>query len=391
MTSTNGSATAPVRRTRAPRARKPRGKIRYAVVGLGYIAQNAILPAFAHARNSTLAALVSSDPVKRERLGRRFGVDRLHDYLEYDALLATGEVDAVFIALPNAQHAEYANRAARAGVHVLCEKPMATSSDDCESMIRLAAEKRVKLMIAYRLHFEAGNLAAIELARSGRLGELRSFHSEFTLQIAEPDNSRLKAALGGGTLYDIGIYCINAARALFADEPIEAIARTAHGGDDRFSEVEETCSAILRFREGRFATFTASFGSADVSSYRVIGTEGDLRVEPAFSHAGKIVHALTTKGRASRRTFPKRDQFAAELVHFSDCILSDREPGPSGHEGLNDVRVIEALYRSARIGAPVALDLGPPPSRPDPSQAIRRPPSRKPALVHAAGPRGERR
>jgi predicted dehydrogenase len=180
-------------------------KIRYAVVGQGYISQIAVLPAFAHARrNSELAALISDDPLKLKKLGRKYDVHRLYSYDQYDACLSSGEIDAVYIALPNNMHRDYTERAARAGVHILCEKPMAVTEEDCEAMIRAAGASHVKLMIAYRLHFEATNLKAVQIARNGKLGELRIFNSLFTMQV-EKDNIRLKKGLGGGTLYDIGI------------------------------------------------------------------------------------------------------------------------------------------------------------------------------------------
>src|SRR5688500_10562783 len=158
--------------------------VRYAVVGLGHIAQAAVLPAFANAkRNSVLAALVSDDATKLRELGERYGVKHTYTYDEYDACLKSGEIDAVYIALPNTMNCEYAVRAAEAGVHVLCEKPMATAEEECEKMIHAAEASNVRLMIAYRLHFEAANRRAIELAQSGELGDLRIFQSLFTLNV----------------------------------------------------------------------------------------------------------------------------------------------------------------------------------------------------------------
>ena len=366
---------------------KGRRHVRYAVVGMGYISQAAILPAFAHAkRNSRLVALVSDDPEKQRKLARRHGAERTYGYEEYDECLASGEVDAVFIALPNSMHRDYAVRAANAGVHVLCEKPMALTEGECADMIRAAGESSVKLMIAYRLHFEGANLAAIEAVRAGKLGEPRIFTSTFTMQIEDEDNIRLKADLGGGALYDIGVYCINAARYLFRAEPEEVFAWSATRDDPRFDEVDEMTSAVLRFPDQRLASFTVSFGAADVSTYRIVGTEGDLRVEPAYEMAEDLVHHLTRKGRTREKSFPKRDQFAPELLHFSRCVLEDLDPEPGGAEGLADVRIVRALLRSAETGTPVALDIVPPPERPGAGQEIRRPPVEKPKLVRAKSP-----
>ena len=361
----------------------PKRQIRYAVVGLGHIAQVAVLPAFANARrNSRLAALVSGDPTKLESLSKKYGVDKTYAYEQYDECLR--HVDAVYIALPNSMHCEYAVRAARAGVHVLVEKPMAVTEEECQRMIAAARDARVKLMVAYRLHFERANLEAGEVARSGRIGEPRLFNSTFCTPVV-PGNIRVRRDVGGGVLYDIGIYCINAARALFGDEPVEVRAASAGTLD----EVEETVSAVLRFSNERMASFTASFGSAKVSEYRLAGTKGDLAVEPAYDYARPLKHRLTLDGEMRERRFAKRDQFAPELLYFSDCVLQNGTPEPGGDEGLADVRVICALYRSAETGQPVRLEPFAKRARPSLEQEIRRPPIEKPEVIHAEAPSGE--
>jgi predicted dehydrogenase len=360
----------------------PKRQIRYAVVGLGHIAQVAVLPAFGNARrNSRLVSLVSGDPLKREQLGKKYEVESVWSYEQYDACLES--VDAVYIALPNSLHCEYAVRAARAGVHVLVEKPMAVTEDECERMTRAAHEAGVKLMVAYRLHFERANLEAGEIARSGRIGEPRLFTSTFCTPVV-PGNIRVRRDLGGGVLYDIGIYCINAARALFRDEPTEVRAVSAGTLD----QVEESVSATLRFANERLATFTASFGAAKVSEYRLAGTKGDVALEPAYDYARPLKHRLTLDGEMRERRFAKRDQFAPELLYFSDCVLQNGTPEPGGDEGLADVRVIRALYRSAASGQPVALTPFAKRERPSLEQEIRRPPVEKPEVIHAAAPSG---
>ena len=359
-----------------------RAKIRYAVVGLGHIAQVAVLPAFGHARhNSQLVALVSDDPTKHEKLRSKYKIQHTYSYEEYDKCLSSGAIDAVYIALPNNLHCDYSVRAAQAGIHVLCEKPMAVTEDECEKMISAAAHARVKLMIAYRLHFEKANLEAIEISRSGKLGEPRFFSSVFAMQVKE-DNIRLQRELGGGTLYDIGVYCINASRSLFRAEPLEVHAFSVGGTDARFSEIDEMTGAILRYPEERLASFTCSFGAADVSAYELVGAEGNLRVEPAYEYVGELKHRLTIKGKTRERTFSGRDQFAPELIYFSDCIINNVDPEPSGAEGLADVRVIRALYRSAEIGRPVQLEPFIKRQRPGMEQEITRPPVEKPELVN---------
>jgi predicted dehydrogenase len=354
--------------------------IRYAVVGLGHIAQVAVLPAFAHARgNSQLAAIVSSDRTKRRTIAKRYRIDRAFSYEEFDACLK--EVDAVYIALPNSMHAEYTIRAARAGVHVLCEKPMAVTVEECEQMIAACRSANVKLMIAYRLHFETLNLAAIDLVRQGKLGELKFFNSSFSLTV-RPGDIRTKQACGGGTLYDIGVYCINAARYLFRGEPTEVSAVSINSGVAALAEIDETTAAILRFGDDRVATFVTSFNASDVAAYRIVGTKGDLHADPAYEYAEGLEYRLTIDGKTRRKTVGKRDQFAPELLYFSDCILKDREPEPSGEEGLQDVRIVQALYQSAESRKPIAIPPFTKADRPTGRQEIVRPGVKKPRLVN---------
>ncbi len=353
--------------------------IRYAVVGLGHIAQVAVLPAFAHARrNSRLTAIVSGDRTKRREIAKRYGLDQAFSYDDFDECLQS--VDAVYIALPNSMHAEYTIRAARAGVHVLCEKPMAVTVDECRRMIAACRRAKVKLMIAYRLHFETLNLAAMDLARSGRLGELKFFNSSFSMTVRRGD-IRTKRACGGGTLYDIGVYCINAARNLFRAEPTQVSATSINSGSSTLAEIDETTASVLRFGNDRVATFVTSFNASDVASYRIVGTKGDLHADPAYEYAEGLEYRLTIDGKTTRKETARRDQFAPELLYFSDCILKDRQPEPSGDEGLQDVRIVQALYQSAKAGRPATLRPFTKTVRPTGRQRITRRAVKKPALV----------
>ena len=363
-------------------------KVRYAVVGLGWIAQEAVLPGFANAPNSELAAFVTDDRKKAEKLGRQYNVDRIVDYNGYDDLVTSGAIDAVYITLPNHQHSDYTIRAARAGVHVLCEKPMAETELDCQQMIDAAAKGRAKLMIAYRLHFDPANLQAIETIKSGQIGEPRFFSSVFSQSVAE-GNVRLKADLGGGPLMDMGVYCVNAARYLFQDEPTEVMGLTAaKQGDPRFAEVPETVSAVMRFPGDRLAAFTCSFGGSAADELRVVGTKGDLRIEPVYDYHNKYTAYLTVEGKTEKKTYPRQDQFGAELLYFSDCVLNDVDPQPSGREGLADVRVVRAINAAAQSRIGVAVSPAAPPERPSVEREIKLPPVKPAEIVHAASPGG---
>lgn len=360
-------------------------KVRYAVVGLGHIAQTAVLPGFQNTDSSELAALVSGDPRKRDVLGRRHGVQAV-GYDGYDALLESGAVDAVYLALPNHLHADYAIRAARAGVHVLVEKPMAVTEAEAEAMIAAAKEAGVKLMVAYRLHFEAANLEVVEIVRGGRLGEARLFESAFTVPVRRGDIRLGPVAQGGGALWDLGTYCVNAARYLFGEEPVEALAYSASTpGDPRFERCDETTSAILAFPGGRTAAFTVSFGTVARSYYRVAGTEGEVRVDPAYDYAQPLAYEVAAEGATERRTFPRRDQFGPELVHFSQSILGRSPLEPDGTEGLADVRIVRALHESARTGRRVTLEPVPRRRRPRIAQALTRPAVAVPEAVRPEG------
>jgi glucose-fructose oxidoreductase len=254
-------------------------------------------------------------------------------------------------------------------------------------MIRVCEENGVKLMVAYRLHFEEANLKAIDLVQGGRLGDPRLFDSVFTMQVKEGDIRLNPRELGGGPLYDIGVYCINAVRNLFGAEPMEVVAFSANNGEPRFQQCEEMTAAILRFpgRE-RLASFTCSFNGTDVSTYRVVGTKGELVMDPAYEYAEDLTQRVTIDGRTREHTFPKRDQFAPELISFSECILTGSAPEPSGWEGFADVRVIRALYRSTETGQPVTLPPFNKEDRPSLAQQIRRPAVKKPELVNTEAP-----
>jgi predicted dehydrogenase len=368
--------------------RRPTGPIRYAVVGLGHIAQVAVLPAFQHAsRNSKLVALFSDDPVKCRELSRKYRISTIGSYKDYDSCLRSGEIDAVYIAEPNSLHCDFTIRAARAGVHVLCEKPLAVTEQECRKMIDFCRHAGVKLMTAYRLHFERANLEAVKIAQSGKIGELRYFNSIFSMQAQAP-NIRLQKKMGGGPAYDLGVYCINAARYLFREEPTEVLAMTASGSDKRFREVEEMTGAVLRFPGERLATFICSFGAADAGTYEIVGTEGLLRLNNAYEYVMPIEMQVIVEGKEQSREFSRRDQFAPELIYFSDCILKDKEPEPSGVEGLADVRIVQAIHRSAQTSKPVKLPPLKKRSRPSLNLEIKRPPVRKPDVIRSKSPSG---
>ncbi len=367
--------------------RADKRKIRYAVVGLGHITQAAVLPAFDNADNCELVALVSGDDDKLSELGDKYNIEHCIKYDDYQDFLKEGHVDAAYIAVPNHLHCDYTVTTAEAGVHVLCEKPMAVTVEECQRMIEVCDDNDVKLMIAYRLHFEAGNLEAIQIAQRGELGDLRFFDATFSQDVKEGDIRLGPIGKGGGTIYDMGVYCINAARYLFRAEPYEVMAWSESSDDPRFSEADEMTSVILRFPGHRLASFTTSFGAANTDMFRLVGSKGELEMEPAFTYASHISYKVTLDGGTRGHTFKKRDQFGPELIYFADCILQDKHPEADGAEGMADVQIVQAIYEAAERGEPVQIEGVEEQIRPERAQEITRPGFEKPEEVKTSGPK----
>ncbi|WP_242123808.1 Gfo/Idh/MocA family oxidoreductase [Sphingobium sp. Sx8-8] len=338
----------------------PSRRIGYAIVGLGSYATRQIMPNFAGCDHARLVALVSGTPAKLEQYGAQYGIPPTHrySYADFDGIRDNPDIDAVYIVLPNSLHAEYSIRAARAGKHVMCEKPMAVSVAECSAMIAACQQAGKKLMIGYRSRFEPYNRLAIDLARSGHVGPTRLITAEHGFAI-KPDQWRLDRPLsGGGSMMDIGIYSLNAARYLTGEEPVAVSAvESTDRSDPRFRTVEDRISFMLRFPSGIIANCISSY-SSNHNGYRVIGTQGWIDMEPATPYAGQAM-SIRKDGVTAPRTLPTtgKNQFAGQLDHLAECIIDGTTPIVAGEEGMADLRVIEAIYRSAterreiRIGA----------------------------------------
>lgn len=324
-------------------------KIRYGIVALGSISQEALMPGVEHTGNSSMTALVTSDPEKARQLGERYGIKHSYSYEQFPDLIASGEVDALYIATPNWRHAEFAVPALEAGIHVLLEKPMEINSAECQKIIAAAERSGAKLMIAYRLHFEPATIAAIEKIRSGALGQVHLFSSVFS-QMVDPANHRVKNGIEAGPLFDMGPYPINGVRNLFESEPLEAFATASRHPESGFGDLDDTLSVILRFSENRLAQFSISYYASAANSYTISGTKGILEVNPAYIYGKPLEHFSVIAEDEKHESFKNTDHFGGELKYFSDCILNNRTPEPDGYEGLADVRVIEAIVRSLSSG-----------------------------------------
>jgi predicted dehydrogenase len=327
-------------------------RVGYAVVGLGYFAERAVLPAFRHSRKAELVALVSGDAGKAKRFAARFAASDSYTYQDYARCLSNPEVEAVYITTPNGMHAEHTIRAAAAGKHVLCEKPMANTLEECRLMIEACQASRVRLMIAYRKYFEPASLALKKLVSSGKLGRLKIIHSAFTFMM--PSGGKVphwhfdRKLAGGGSLVDVGVYCVNTVRWLTGQEPVEALAWQWSLDTRRFSEVEENMTFLLKFPEGLVLQASSSFGAAKSSFLHVHGEKGWAALDPAYAYDEERHLFGRIAGRWFEKKYPVIDEVALELDAFADCIRRNREPQPNGLAGLRDVAVMQAIYQSAR-------------------------------------------
>lgn len=341
----------------APAFAAPR-RIGYAVVGLGSYATRQIMPQFANCDHSRLVALVSGTPAKLEQFGTQYDIPKTHrySYADFDRIRDNPDIDAVYIILPNALHAEYSIRAAQAGKHVMCEKPMAVSVAECQAMIAASKKANRKLMIGYRSRFEPYNRLAIDLAQKAYVGKTQLVTSAHGFPI-RPNQWRLDKPLsGGGSMMDIGIYSLNAARYLTGENPVEVTAvQSTDKSDPRFRTVEDRIAFLLRFPSGIVADCVSSYSSAH-NSYRVSGTEGWIDMEPATSYVGQTMR-IRKGDKTEPRTIPDtgKSQFVGQLDHLSQCILENRTPIVAGEEGLADMRIIEAIYRSMKEHRPVRI------------------------------------
>ncbi|PYV54206.1 MAG: glucose-fructose oxidoreductase [Acidobacteria bacterium] len=336
----------------------PGKKLGWAIVGLGSLSINQILPAFAKCEKSKVVALVSGHPDKASKLALRYGVSpkNIYNYQNYDSIKDNPDVDIIYIVLPNGMHAEYTVRGHQAGKHVLSEKPMANTPAECQQMIDAARKANRKLMIAYRCRYEPYNREAIRIAQSGEIGPTQMILADAGFKMGDPTVWRLNRQLaGGGSLMDIGIYALNATRYLTGEEPTEVNAMIYSTPDDpRFKEVEEHVNFQLRFPSGILANCSSSYGYFHQSHFRVMGTEARLCMDPATWYSG--LRMWIERGNTiEQKDLPEVDHFAAEMDHMSDCVMQNKQPLTPGEEGLRDLTLMAGIYEAARSGKTVKL------------------------------------
>ena len=333
-------------------------KIGYAVVGLGNIARNSILPAFANCRRAKLVALVSRDKKKAAALRAKFGATHSYDANDYEACLCNPDVSAVYIATPPGEHEELTVRAAAAGKHVLCEKPLAATVAQSARMVEACGRHRVLLMTAYRKYFEPSTLYIKSLVHSGALGRLDMIHTSFS-ELFNPSVAPAwlldPALAGGGPMMDLGVYCVNTSRWLAGEDPVEAAAQAWRHDARQFKDVEEGVTFRLKFPSGLVVQGSSTYSAAMSSFIFVQGSKGWVSLSPAYPFdlerrvTGKI------RGRSVDRRFPVLDEFALEIDAFASAIQKKKAVEPDGMQGHRDMIILQAIYESARIQQPVAI------------------------------------
>jgi predicted dehydrogenase len=347
-----------------PAPMPPEQRVGFAIVGLGRLALEEILPAFAKSMKAKPVALVSGSPEKLKTVASQYGIkpDACYSYEDFDRIKDNPEVKVVYIVLPNTMHRLYAERAAKAGKHVLTEKPMSVTSEDGQAMVAACKAAGVKLMVAYRIQYEPYNRRAMQFVRDRKYGRLLAYHGINTQTVAEDGHLQWrhkKAMAGGGSLFDIGLYCLNTARFMTGEEPIEIFATTySPPNDPRFAEVEETVSFMLRFPSNTIANCFTSYGGRDDKHQRMNLETAAVDMPNCYQYVGQRLTVMAREGDATSNdelVLEAKNQFAQEIDHMADCVLTGREPYTSGEEGVQDHKLMEAIYESARTGKPVHL------------------------------------
>jgi len=338
----------------------PGGKrVGYAVVGLGGISQVAVLPAFAHSQKAKLVAVVSGDQGKAEKMAEQFHASRAFTYAEFDRCLRNPEVEAVYIATPPGEHEKYTIAAAKAGKHVLCEKPLSATVKQARNMVATCRRHKVRFMTAYRKYFEPSSVELKGIIKKGELGRIDVIHTLFSELRPYGDNSPSwlfsRKLCGGGPLTDLGVYCVNTCRWLVDEDPVAASAVKWVRDRRRYKEVEEGIAFRLDFPSGIVLQGTAAYSAAFASFVHVHGEKGWAEIAPVFAFeeerrmSGKIAGAWFAK------TYKPIDEFVLEIDYFAKCIREKREPEPSGEQGLRDIIIIDAIYQAAKKGGSVKI------------------------------------
>ncbi|HMJ64569.1 MAG TPA: Gfo/Idh/MocA family oxidoreductase [Candidatus Binatia bacterium] len=333
------------------RAAEESNRLGFALVGLGSLSTNQIAPALQKTKHCRLAGIVTGTPAKEQIWADKYNIPRknIYNYENFDRIADNPDIDVVYVVLPNAMHGEYTIRAARAGKHVLCEKPMEVSARKCEEMIEACKKAKRQLAIGYRCQFTPHHLEMMRLAREKVHGAVKVIEASFGFRIGDPTQWRLKHDLaGGGALMDVGIYALQGARYVSGEEPVEVFATETKTDRAKFKEVDESIAWSMRFPSGVIANCGTTYLVGGMNRLFAGAENGWFQLDPAYSYGG--LQGKTSKGDMD---LPQVDHFAAEMDDFANCIIKNKPTKVPGEEGLRDIRVTSAIYESIRKGKPV--------------------------------------
>ena len=334
-----------------PQTDAPQRPLGIALVGLGYYSEGQLAPALQQTKHCRLAGIVTGSPGKAERWKREYQLSQknVYNYDNFDDVRNNDEIDIIYVVLPNFMHAEYVIRAAAAGKHVICEKPMAISVEECDRMIEACARAGKKLSIGYRLHFEPHHQELMRLGREKPMGPVQVLGAKDGA--SDVNGWRLeKEMAGGGPLMDLGIYCVQGCRYSTGLEPLAVRAQEIPKTDpEKFKTIEEGLDFLLEFPNGITADCRTSY-TESMNNLRVVYQSGWAELEPAYAYEG--IRGETSAGKMN---YPQVNQQARQMDDFALAILEGRPSPVPGEMGRQDLRILEAIYRAMRSGKPETL------------------------------------
>jgi predicted dehydrogenase len=339
------------KRTEKMNDMKKEGKLGIALVGLGNYSENELAPALQETQHCYLAGLVTGSPDKADKWKKKYDIPdkNIYNYQTFDSIKDNPDIDIVYVVLPNAMHAEYVVRAAKAGKHVICEKPMAITVEECDEMIAACAAAGKMLSIGYRLHFEPYNLEMMRIGKEKPFGNIVKLTAENGM--GDTKGWRLdKVLAGGGPLMDLGIYCVQGCRYTTGMEPIAVTAKeAAKTNPEKFKTIEEGLSWVLEFPENIKAACTTSY-SKEMNKLRAEAQNGWAELSPAYEYKG--IKGETAKGKME---FPEINQQARQMDDFAQAVKNNRPTPVPGEMGRQDVKILQAIYKAMATGQRVEI------------------------------------
>jgi predicted dehydrogenase len=328
--------------------KKPKDKLGIALVGLGSYSTYQLAPALQETKNCYLAGIVTGIPAKEKTWADRYNIPQknIYNYQNFDNIASNSDIDIVYVVLPISMHKEFTVRAAQAGKHVISEKPMAINVTECEEMIAACKKAGKKLSIGYRLHFEPYNKEMMRLGQQKIYGKILQIDcaNGFTY-VGDPNAWRLKKAMaGGGGLMDMGVYAIQGARYTTGEEPLYVTAREEKTRPELFKEVDETIYFELEFPSGCVAKGISSY-NMNLNHLKVKAEQGEFELSEAYRYGG--MEGKTPEGPMN---FPQINQQAAQMDDFANCIVQNKNTIVPGEMGMQDIKIVEAIYRSIASG-----------------------------------------